>query len=64
LFLFSSGLAAGWNEEMELFQHLFDNSNKVYSPRARPVVDKSKPVIVRMNIALAQVVELVRLDCW
>jgi len=57
-------LAAGWNEEMELFQHLFDNSNKVYSPRARPVVDKSKPVIVRMNIALAQVVELVRLDCW
>ena len=60
--LFSSGFAAGWNEEMELFQYLFNNTNRSYSPRARPVMDKSKPVLVRMNIALAQVVELVSFD--
>ena len=43
---------------MDLFRDLF-LTNEGYTSKARPVLDKSKPVIVKMNIALAQVVELV-----
>ncbi|XP_066932120.1 neuronal acetylcholine receptor subunit alpha-9-like [Clytia hemisphaerica] len=42
---------------MDLFRDLF-LTNEGYTSKARPVLDKSKPVIVKMNIALAQVVEL------
>ena len=47
----------GFNEESALFEDLFLNRN--YSALARPVNNKSLPVIVRMNIAYVQLVGLV-----
>ena len=52
-------IEGGWNYELQLFKDLFIN-NPGYSPNARPVYNKNQSVLVRMNIALAQVVELVK----
>lgn len=41
-----------------MFEELFKRRN--YTPEARPVLNKSEPVKVQMNIALAAIVALVR----